>query len=271
MYRPHPDGSLAAEHRLQPVQRRLRSLYECIVFYLLWAIFGLLSLLWSVPAAGLYVLLPRRWGVPLGRAAITAGFRLFIGAMESSGIIICDLSALDGLNDGEPLIIAPNHPGLLDVVLMVSRLRRVTCIMKAHIWDNLFLGGGARLAGYIRNDQPMRMIKTAAREVRNGQSLLVFPEGTRSHSQSLGPFEGGVALIAKRAGAPIQTVFIENNSGFLGKGWPPFKRPPFPLVFRARLGRRFDVPDDVRGFIPALESYYRDELNLRPIVVASLV
>jgi 1-acyl-sn-glycerol-3-phosphate acyltransferase len=250
--------------RLPRPARPVRFIYEHVVFYVLWAIFGVLSLLWSITAAGLYVLLPRRWGVPLGRGAITAGFRLFIGAMESSGIIMCDLSALDSLRDVRSLVIAPNHPGLLDVVLIVSRLRRVTCIMKAPIRDNLFLGGGARLAGYIRNDQPINMIKTAAEEVQNGQSLLVFPEGTRSNLQSLRPFEGGIALIAKRAGAPIQTVFIENDSGFLGKGWPLFKRPPFPLVFRVRLGRRFEVTDDVRRFMADLECYYRAELNQPP-------
>jgi 1-acyl-sn-glycerol-3-phosphate acyltransferase len=251
--------------------RLFRLVYECAVFYLLWAAFGILSLFWSIPAAGLYLLLPRRLGVPLGRAAITGGFRLFIALMESSGIIVCDLSALDSLRDSKSLIIAPNHPGRFDVVLIVSRLRRVTCIMKAPIWDSLFLGGGARLAGYIRNDQPMNMIKVAAREVRDGQSLLIFPEGTRSNPQSLCPFQGGIALIAQRAGAPIQTVFIENNSGFLGKGWPLFKRPPFPLIFKVRLGRRFEVPNDVRGFVADLEDYYREELARRPIAASSSV
>jgi len=245
--------------------RLLRLGYECAVFYFLWAVFGVLSLLWSIPAAGLYLLLPPRLGVPLGRGAITAGFRLFIAMMEGSGIIQCDLGALDSLRDSKSLIIAANHPGRFDVVLVVSRLSRVACIMKAPIWDSLFLGGGARLAGYIRNDLPMNMIKIAAQEVQSGQSLLVFPEGTRSNPESLSPFQGGIALIAKRAGVPIQTVFIENNSGFLGKGWPLFKRPPFPLVFRVRLGRRFSVPDDVRSFVADFEEYFREELGKQKV------
>ncbi len=145
---------------------------------------------------------------------------------------------------------------------MISRLPHAVCIIKAPLWKKSFLGGGARLAGYIRNDAPINMIKTAAREVQNGQSLLVFPEGTRSSGTSLGHFHGSFALIAKLANAPIQTVFIENVSGYLGKGWPLFKRPAFPLEFRVRLGRRFNVPDKVGTFVADLENYYRDELGI---------
>ena len=97
--------------------------------------------------------------------------------------------------------------------------------MKAKIWDNPVLGGGARLAGYIRNDSPRGMVRQAASELRAGHSLLVFPEGTRTRSRPVNRFKGGFALIAKRAGAPVQTVFIETDSPFLGKGWPAFKRP----------------------------------------------
>jgi 1-acyl-sn-glycerol-3-phosphate acyltransferase len=239
----------------------LRRGYECAVFYLLWLLFGVLCLCWSIPAAGLYLIAPRRLGNPLGRGAISAGFRLFIAMMEFSGIIKCDLSELDGLNAEKSLVIAANHPGRLDVVLVISRLHHTVCIMKAPIWDSLFLGGGARLAGYIRNDLPMKMIKTAAQEIRSGQNLLVFPEGTRSSQGSVGAFQGGFALVAKRAGAPIQTIFIENESGFLEKGWPLFKSPPFPLIFRVRLGRRFSVPQNVVSFVKELEEYCRSEIR----------
>ena len=111
--------------------------------------------------------------------------------------------------------------------------------MKAKIWDNPVLGGGARLAGYIRNDSPRGMVRQAASELRAGHCLLVFPEGTRTRSRPVNRFKGGFALIAKRAGAPVQTVFIETDSPFLGKGWPAFKRPRFPVVYRVRLGERF--------------------------------
>jgi len=145
-------------------------------------------------------------------------------------------------------------------VLLISRLPDVVCIAKAPVYDNLLFGGGARMAGYIRNDAPNSLVKMAAQRVRAGQQLLIFPEGTRTERAPVNPLKGGFALIAKTAGAPVQTVFIDANSNFLGKGWPLFRKPEFPLVYTVRLGRRFDPPAEVRGLVEDLERHYRTEL-----------
>ena len=58
----------------------------------------------------------------------------------------------------------------------------------------------------------------------------------------------------------MQTIFLETRSAFLNKGWPPLKKPEFPLVYSARLGKRFRVTGDVKAFVADLESYYRQEL-----------
>lgn len=251
-----------ASRRLNPPPRaRQRGAYERIVFYGLIIIFGLSSLAWSMLAGILYWLLPRRLGEPLGQFAIMAGFRGFVAAMQASGIIACELDALDTLGDSAPLIIAPNHPSLLDAVLVISRLSHVVCAAKAEIWDNVFLGGSVRLAGFIRNDSPIKLIRGAARQVRAGRHFLIFPEGTRTNAPPVGEFKGGFALIAKQTGVPVQTVFIETPSRFLGKGWPLFKPPEFPLVYRVRLGRRVGVEGNVHDVVARLRGYYQEELG----------
>lgn len=238
--------------------------YEHLVFYGLLAIFGFASLFWTLPAALLYRVLPRRVGEPFGQRAIMLGFRFFVGAMRASGLIQCDLRALDALRGDRALVIAPNHPSLLDAVLVMSRLPRISCAAKAEIWYNAFLGAGARLAGFIRNDSPATLVREAVRQLAAGRHFLIFPEGTRSHASLVGDFKGGFALIAKRAGAPVQTLFIESNSGFLGKGWPFFRKPQFPLVYRIRLGERFTAGGDLHDFVAGLHAYYRRELGARP-------
>jgi 1-acyl-sn-glycerol-3-phosphate acyltransferase len=242
----------------------LRRPYEYVVLYGGLAIFGLLMLVWSLCAAVLYLLLPRTLGAPLGQHALTALFRLYLAVLKASGLVKLDLSALDALRDERSLVVAPNHPSLIDAVLVVSRLPRVVCIMKAEIGENLLFGGAARLADYIRNESPLGMTRSAANAVRAGSQLLVFPEGTRTRHGPVDAFKGGFALIAKRAGAPVQTVFIETNSPFLGKGWPLLKKPTFPLIYRARLGQRFEVNGEVKAFVSELECYYRDTLTLPP-------
>jgi 1-acyl-sn-glycerol-3-phosphate acyltransferase len=217
-----------------------------------------------VLASLLYPVLPPRFRARLGKRGIGWLFRSFLALMRASGLMKLDLSALEALRCQPGLVIAPNHPCLLDAVFVIAHVPNVTCIMKAQIWDNLVLGGGARMAGYIRNNSPLSMVRMSTRELREGRPLLVFPEGTRTRCGPVNDFKGGFALIAKIAHAPIQTVFIEADSPFLSKGWPVLRRPRFPLVYRARLGKRFNVEGDLRVFMRQLEQYYRQELAGEP-------
>lgn|SRR5574340_606686 len=241
----------------------LRSLYEYAVLYGSLFIFGMAALMFTVAGALLYPLLPRRRGARLGRSIMTFLCRSYIGLIGSSGIVKCDLSALDALSGDEVIVIAPNHPSLIDVILVGSRLSNIVCIMKADIQDNILFGGGARLAGYIRNDSTGNMVRQSVSELKQGCQLLIFPEGTRTVNQPVNEFKSAFALIARKAGVPVQTVFIEANTPFLGKGWPLLKKPQFPLRYRVSLGKRFAVTDDIKTFVGDMEKYYREQLAER--------
>ena len=241
-------------------RRWLHRLYEYAVLGFGLGLLGTMTLSWSLFSVPLYHVLPKRWADPLGRWAITTIFRIYLGALTLTGAFRFDLTALDALRTEGPLIIAPNHPCLLDALMVISRLPNITCIMKADLVDNVFLGAGARLAGYIRNDAPLSMIKQAVAELKSGSQLLIFPEGTRTTRWPVNVCKGTAALIASRAQVPIQTVFIETDSPYLSKGWSLFRRPTFPISYRVRLGRRFEPPDKAGGFTEELERYFVDEL-----------
>jgi 1-acyl-sn-glycerol-3-phosphate acyltransferase len=252
----------AKSNRRRRVGPILKAAYRPLVFYGLLAIFALSCLLWGCLAALLLPLLPRRTGQPVGQYLIMAGFRYYVALMRATGIIACDLTALDALRDRGPLIIAPNHPTLLDVILIISRLPHVVCTAKAKLLNNPFLGASARLAGYIRNDTPIHLIREGVRQLRAGRQLLIFPEGTRSSADGMAPFKGGFALIAQQAGVPIQVVFIDSNSRFLGKGWSLLRMPDFPLTYRVRLGPILTVAGERQDFVAALQqSYCREFLR----------
>lgn len=240
--------------------RPLLAVYDYALLYAGLTWLGILCLGWTLISSVLHPLLPQKFATRLGRFVIMAGFRVYLGTLRLSGRCHFDLSALDALRDEPPLIIAPNHPGLLDAVMIVSRLPNVCCVMKAALMNNVFLGAGARLAGYIRNASVHRMVMQACDDFRNGGHLLLFPEGTRTTRTPVNPFTGSVGLIAKQAQVPIQTVFIESDTPFLGKGWPLWRKPAMPMHFKVRLGRRFDPPENTRTFITQLEHYFAEEL-----------
>ena len=241
----------------------LQGLVHTVVMYLLLLLLGLVSLAWNLLALLIRPLMPAARGRTLGRAAIACIYRTFWSITAVFGILRIEAQALEALRD-EPggLIIAANHPSMLDALLVVARLPRGVCIMKASLMRNVFLGAGARLARYICNDSARGMIRGAVANLRDGAQLVLFPEGTRTVRTPINRFRPGVTLIAHLAQVPIQTVIIETDSPYLGKGWPIWRTPPVPIVFRARLGRRFapaPAPDH-HALLQQLEDYFAMEL-----------
>jgi 1-acyl-sn-glycerol-3-phosphate acyltransferase len=246
------------------IRTRLVTAYEISALYLGWLVFGSICLVASFLAGFLRYILPRKFGHRLGQHMIMRVFQVFMAYLAITRLVKCDVSALDELKREKGLILAPNHPALIDAVLVICRLPRVTCIMKAVLWDNIVLGGGSRLAGFVRNDSQPNMVRASVAALRDGGQLLMFPEGTRTVKQPINPLKGAIALIAKKSQAPVQTIFIESNTDFLGKHWPTLKKPVFPLHYRVTLGKRFDPPDaDSKSFIAELDAYFRAELVQR--------
>lgn len=245
---------------MNPFARFFWGLYDYLLLYMGLVWLGTLCLTWTLVASILAPLLPQKLSIKLGRFVIMAGFRVYLGTLSLSGRCHFDLSALDALRDEAPLIIAPNHPGLLDAVMIISRLPNVCCVMKAALMNNLFLGAGARMAGYIRNASMHRMVVEACEDFRTNSHLLLFPEGTRTTRPPVNPLTGSTGLISRQSGVPVQTVIIESDTAFLGKGWPLFRKPMMPMHFKVRLGRRFDPPQNTRLFTEELEQYFAEEL-----------
>ena len=217
---------------------------------------GLMSAAWNALALLLFPVLPRATGLRVGRAMISRGYAWFWRVARASGMMRLDADVLDALRDEPGLIVVANHPSMLDAVMLVARLPRSACIMKASLAHNPLLGPGARLARYILNDSTYNMVQAAVQDLRDGGQLVLFPEGTRTTRAPLGEFHSSFTLIARRAGAPIQTVFIDTDSPYLGKGWPLWRLPPLPIHFAVRLGQRFAPSQDHHALRAEIEAYF---------------
>lgn len=235
-----------------------------LALYALLLLLGIISLGWNLLAMALYPLLRSARGREVGRAGIAYAYRFFWAVASACRLMRIDASCLDTLRDEPGLIVAANHPTMLDALLLVAHLPRSACIMKASLMNNVFLGAGARLARYICNDSAWTMVRLSVADLRAGGQLVIFPEGTRTTVPPLNTFRPGLTLISKLAKAPIQTVFIDTDTRYLSKGWPMWRVPALPLVFTLRLGERFAPPQDSSAALVDLEAYFRHAMQQPP-------
>ena len=222
-------------------------------------------LLLSCMARALTLLLPRDAAARVGRSIVSFIYRCCWASAERLGLLRVDAGALDALRaESGGLILAANHPTMLDAMLVVAHVPRGICVMRAGLMRNVFLGPGARLARYIDNDSGCAMVRQSVAALREGHIVVLFPEGTRTSSAPVDAFKPGLTLIAKLAQVPIQTVLIRSESPYLRKGWPILRAPTARVSIRVTLGQRFEPSNDRHGALRRIEAYFARELGDDP-------
>lgn len=145
-------------------------------------------------------------------------FRLWVAFATALGLLRVRWKGIERLQVPPACVVVANHPTLIDIVLLISRMPQADCVVKGAAWSNAFLAWVVRPAGYIRNDGGPALVDACASRVRRGRWLVLFPEGTRSPARRLGPFHRGAAHVALRSGVPVLPVMISCDPPTLMKG-----------------------------------------------------
>lgn len=117
-----------------------------------------------------------------------------------------------------------NHASLFDIPVLIAGLSdNVRIMYKRELRKIPFLGWILALSPYIPVDRAnpkdaMESIEQAAENIRNGSSVIIFAEGTRSADGQLGPFKRGAFLLATRSRKPIVPVAIIGSHTILPAG-----------------------------------------------------
>jgi len=177
-------------------------------------------------------------GDPTRRAAavqksIHRCFRIYMWLIEFLGVLTVNVENKENLKGIEGAVVIANHPSLLDTVILMSQMDRAQCVVKHQLWNNFFLGGVMRAAGYIPNDEdPTKLIENCAAALARGDNLIIFPEGTRTPpGQLLGKLQRGAANVILSSRAPVLPVVVRCNHTTLSKGEPWYRIPPTKLEF----------------------------------------
>jgi 1-acyl-sn-glycerol-3-phosphate acyltransferase len=133
-----------------------------------------------------------------------------------------ELRGAEQLPDG-PCILMSNHQSNFDILALSATIpRRIYWIAKKELFDIPIFGSSIRRGGYIPVDRSdgrkaLKSMDNAATIIRQGKSVVMFPEGTRSRDGHLLPFKRGGFMLAVRAGVPVIPVTI-NGSGKVNPG-----------------------------------------------------
>lgn len=133
------------------------------------------------------------------------------------------VKGFSNIDPDKPYIFMPNHMSNFDIPVLLAHLKvQFRWLAKAELFRIPLFGFAMKRAGYISIDRSNRKsafesLARAAQIIRNGRSVLIFPEGTRSRDQSIKPFKKGGFVLAVESGVPIVPVIIHGTWRIMSK------------------------------------------------------
>jgi 1-acyl-sn-glycerol-3-phosphate acyltransferase len=223
--------------------RRSSAWFSSVRSAALWIVSAGLVALWSAFVAAVWVCerdpLKRR----TGRA-----FRSLGVALTRVHRARLDFQHAEPPDRRRTYVVVSNHQSLADIPVLCHLPWEMKWIAKAELFRLPFIGWMMRLALDIpvergRRAQSADTLRKAARTLKAGCSVMVFPEGTRSPDGGVAAFSDGAFHLAVRAGVPILPIAVDGSGGWLPRGAWCFGPPPdirvrvFPAVETSGVAR----------------------------------
>lgn len=173
---------------------------------IVWATLGILT--WPLsPSGRLYLRYARIWS------------RM---AMWGCGIEIVRVGSPQ-IDWSRPHVFMSSHESIFDIMaLFIAIPCDVRMLSKVELRRIPILGWSMWMAGFVFIDRKSpaaakRSIEAAARIVKGGKSIVIFPEGTRGDGTNLLPFKKGGFLLAIQSGVPVVPIAIRGSAATLPK------------------------------------------------------
>lgn len=156
---------------------------------------------------------------PLLPSSLRDSYNSMMGRVWGKVIIWASLlpvtiEGTEHISANQSYVFVANHLSCYDIFLIIGYLdRKIKWMLKASLMKIPFLGGACRISGFIPVDtsSPSKVYETythACKAIDNGVSLMVFPEGSRSHDGKLGPFRRGAFMIASQVNVPVVPITL---------------------------------------------------------------
>jgi len=155
------------------------------------------------------------------------------------------LEGMEHVKGEGPYIFMSNHQGSYDIFALLGYLPfQFKWLAKKELFSIPFFGWTMAAAGYISLDREgsrktVEAMNEAAQKIREGMSVVVFPEGSRSPDGSIQPFKKGGFTLAIKSKVPIIPVAINGSREIMPKG----KLTASSGEIRIRMGHPIETQD----------------------------
>ena len=169
----------------------------------LFTVFGIYGALMSALIVPAYSLLRRDKANRAHhiRRVMYYSMRAYVGSMRVLRLIDLEVSGLDRMPAPGSLLVA-NHPSLIDALILLGYVKDAVVVAKRSLQVNPFTWGGIRGADYVVNADPQALIDECGARIAAGETLVLFPECTRTADDGVIRLRRGAAHIAVRSGCP---------------------------------------------------------------------
>ena len=169
----------------------------------------------------------------------------------------------------EGVIYAPNHNSVCDVPLFYYAVRRFPAMMakaelfKVPLIHGLLLSLNCIKIGRKSAHGVVEAIRKSEERIKEGGSIVIFPEGTRSKTGEIAPFKSGAFKVAERTGCRIVPVVIKNDR-YLLESAGSFRIVPLYIKILPPIDVSSLSPEDRKNLGPIVEKEVRAEWEKYP-------
>jgi 1-acyl-sn-glycerol-3-phosphate acyltransferase len=133
-----------------------------------------------------------------------------------------EVAGRENIKWGETYVLVSNHQSMLDILLLYNLFRHFKWVSKAENFKIPMAGWNMGLNRYIklkRGDRKsiVQMVRDSIDALQKGNSILIFPEGTRSRTGELQSFKDGAFVIAHKAQKPVVPMVLDGTAKALHK------------------------------------------------------
>lgn len=174
----------------------------------------------------------RRWDHVLGYHVFANLARLWFRVYARWEVV-----GLENVPKSGPLLFAANHTSNIDPIMGWAALygtRRMWGVSKSELWDNAASAYLMACIGTIpvhRGAADRAMLRRALELLASGETVGIFPEGTRSYDGKLNAPQPGIALLIQKSGASVLPVAVLGTHEMMPRGAKKFKRVPLKITF----------------------------------------